>query len=63
MLNHWDGKFKIDEENGTILSTMVGAGVKNTDNTFSGVLMGNVADVDNTDNKSGLGVYGFHHGA
>jgi hypothetical protein len=42
VLNHWDGKFKIDEKNGTILSTMVGAGYKNEDNTFSGVLMGDV---------------------
>jgi hypothetical protein len=32
MLNAWDGKFKINEENGTILSTMVGAGRKNTKN-------------------------------
>ena len=30
----------IDEENGTILSTMIGAGRKNPDNTFSGVLLG-----------------------
>jgi hypothetical protein len=42
MINHWDGKLSIDEDNGTILSTMVGAGFKNTDNTFSGVLMGDI---------------------
>jgi hypothetical protein len=28
MLNAWDGSLKIDEENGTIMSTMVGAGRK-----------------------------------
>lgn len=62
MINAWDGNFKIDEENGTILSTMVGAGYKNTDNTYSGVLMGKVDGVAD-DNKSDVGVYGFHHGA
>lgn len=73
MLNSWDGDLTIDEKNGTILSTMVGAGKKEIDNSFSGVLMGNVelADIE-TDQEtynrlysrhSGLGLYGFHHGA
>lgn len=63
MMNNWDGSLQIDEENGTILSQMVGAGVKNEDNTFSGVLMGNVALADEKiGNKTGLGLYGFHHG-
>lgn len=64
-LNEWDGKFQINEENGTILSTMVGAGIKNDDNSFSGVLMGDIeagANMD-TDNASGIGLYGFHEGA
>ena len=43
LLNTWDGSCQIDEENGTILSTMLGAGRKNTDNSFDGVLMGNIA--------------------
>lgn len=65
MLNAWDGKFKIDEENGTILSTMVSAGRKNRDNQFEGVLMGNIEAGAgfNPDNKSGLGIYGFNAGA
>jgi hypothetical protein len=63
MLNAWDGKFKIDEENGTVMSTMISAGKKNTDNTFSGVLMGDVEAAANLDNKTGLGIYGFNHGA
>jgi len=63
MLNDWDGSLTIDEDNGTILSAMVGAGIKNEDNTFSGVLMGNVALADeNIGNKTGLGLYGYHHG-
>jgi hypothetical protein len=65
MLNAWDGKFTIDEENGTILSTMVSAGRKNKDNQFEGVLMGDIeaGAKFNPDNKSGLGIYGFHAGA
>lgn len=64
MLNDWNGSLQINEENGTIMATMVGAGVKNSDNTFSGVLMGDIvagADFDSR-NASGLGLYGFHHG-
>lgn len=64
MLNGWDGKFKIDEENGTIMSTMVAAGIKNKDNTYSGVIMGDVSGDAATmkDNKTGLGVYGYNRG-
>jgi hypothetical protein len=42
---------------------MISAGKKNTDNTFSGVLMGDVEAVANLDNKTGLGIYGFNDGA
>ena len=64
-LDSWNGSLTIDEKNGTILSTAVGAGKKETDNTFSGVLMGDIGKGMNfdTDNMSGLGLYGFHHGA
>ena len=44
MLNAWDGELSIDEKNGTIMSAMVGSGKKNSDNTFSGVLMGEVGE-------------------
>ena len=70
MLNAWDGSLNIDDDNGTILSTMVGAGRKEPDNSFSGVVMGDVsiANVETGTNAlggnhSGLGLYGFHHGA
>ena len=65
MLNAWDGEFKIDEKNGTIMSTMVGAGRKTKNNTFEGVLMGDIEAGAgfNPDNKSGLGLYGFNDGA
>ena len=67
MLNSWDGSFQINEENGTIMSSMIGAGRKNANNTFSGVLMGdvglNIEATLNPGNHSGLGLYGFHDGA
>ena len=63
VLNEWTGDLTIDKKNGTILSTVVGAGKKNSDNTFSGVLMGDVGSVKDNSNHSGLGLYGFHEGA
>lgn len=62
MLNAWDGSLTIDEKNGTILSTMVGAGKKEDDNSFTGVLMGDIAAGAGMDAEKHLGVYGFHHG-
>ena len=64
-LNDWNGSFTIDEKNGTILSTMIGAGKKNADNSFSGVLMGDIGTGANfdVDNYNGLGLYGFNEGA
>lgn len=73
MLNDWDGSFKIDDENGTIMGTMFGAGKKTSNNTFEGILMGDVAttagvgfdnnDTFGTDIQKGMGIYGFHDGA
>ncbi len=64
-LNEWNGKFEIDEENGTIMSTMLGAGIKTENNTFEGVLMGDIAGGGNfsPDNETGIGIYGFNDGA
>jgi hypothetical protein len=64
-LNNWNGQFEINEENGTLMSTMVGAGVKTENNTFEGLLMGDIeAGANfNTDNANGIGLYGFNDGA
>ena len=62
MLNSWDGSLKIDEESGSIMSTMVGAGSKDSKNTFSGVLMGDVRQASE-ESGSGFGLYGYHEGA
>ena len=64
-LNKWDGKtVKIDYENGTIVSPAIAAGKKNSDNTFSGVMIGDWSNTDTaTDISKQTGVYGFNHGA
>lgn len=61
MLNAWDGSLTIDENEGTILSTMIGAGRKTTNNTFEGILMGDITGGAGI--KTGIGLYGFNDGA
>lgn len=63
-LNNWDGTFTIDEANGTLMATMLGAGKKTAQNTFEGVLIGDIAAGDgfDPDNASGIGIYGFNDG-
>ena len=60
LLNAWNEKLTIDEENGIILSSMIGAGFKDTENRFNGILMG---DVGGTARVGDIGLYGFHEGA
>lgn len=64
MLNQWDGSLTLDEDNSTILSTMLGAGRKNSDNTFSGVLIGDIqtGTGNSVDTNTLTGVYGLHEG-
>lgn len=58
--NGWDGSMKIDATNNTILSSVIGAGKKNSDNTFSGVVLGEVSKV--TDTTKETGILGFQKG-
>lgn len=51
----------MDPEGGTILGTMFGAGRKDRENRFSGVLMGDVS-LGAKDTSAGLGVYGYQEG-
>lgn len=60
LLNSWDGNLTMDEENGTILSAMMGAGKKDSQNRFHGVLMGDVSKADNR--QSDIGLFGYHEG-
>lgn len=63
MLNEWDGTLTIDEEKATILSTMLGAGKKNSDNSYSGVLIGDISQGSGLDAAPAqTGVYGLHEG-
>lgn len=71
-LNEWNGGYYVEEKAGLIMSSMVGAGRKNIiNNTFDGILMGEVKkqtgmtimkDNLGEGTHSGLGLYGFHDG-
>lgn len=63
MLNEWDGTLQINDDDGTIMSTMLGAGKKNSDNTYSGVLIGDIKGGSGLDSAAAqTGVYGIHEG-
>ena len=69
-LNRWDGKaIKINETEGYILTPAIASGKKNSDNTFSGVMIGDWADKDAEIGGTAeeitkqTGIYGFEHGA
>jgi hypothetical protein len=62
LLNSWDGKLFLDEENNAVMSQMVSAGTKSTtDGTFTGVVMGNWAGVSDT-SLDIPGLYGLKDG-
>lgn len=67
MLNEWDGRLKIDEENNTILAARIAAGKKEKDdNTFTGVMMGDWNDGSKNEKNELVkytGLAGYHHGA
>ena len=61
MTNKWaGGVVTIDEEAATIMATAMGAGHKNVDNSFTGVLMGDIQLNAQTGIDSGL--FGFNNG-
>ena len=60
-MNDWDGSsIQINNEGGYILSPQVGAGRKETDNTFTGITIGEVFQDQN--NKE-IGMFGYYHGS
>ncbi len=59
VLNEWDGE-KTNVGEGSIMSPCIGAGSKNSENQFSGVLMGKIKD---TSDQINHGLYGFSDGA
>lgn len=60
-INQWDGNsVQIDQDEGYILAPQMGAGKKENDNSFTGVLMGEVKNP--MKNKSDIGLLGYHSG-
>ena len=60
-LNDWDGNsIKINDTEGYILTPQVGAGRKESDNSFTGILMGAVKD--NSATKEETGLFGYASG-
>lgn len=62
VINKWDGGLQLDENNGTILAPMIGAGRKDADNKFEGILMGDVATKSGDDSINAIGLYGYNAG-
>ena len=61
LLNSWDGaSVQIDNEGGSILAPQIGAGIKDNNNLFTGVLMGGYINDDSQSVVHGL--YGFDKG-
>ena len=62
-INGWDGNsIDIDDDGGVVLAPQVGAGRKEPDNTFTGVLMGQVKQNDSGLSKTYNGLLGFSKG-
>lgn len=69
-INKWDGKsIEINDKEGYILAPAIAAGKKHSDNSFSGVMIGDWSgpgvDIGGTADEitKQTGVYGFNHGA
>ena len=60
LLNEWNGKVILDEDNNAVLASMLVAGEKNKLNQFTGVVIGDVQKA--YDDIDGYGVYGFKNG-
>ena len=63
LLNNWNGNQIIDAEGNKILTALIGAGIKENNNTFSGVFMGNICDVGSSENGKRTGLLGFNQGS
>ena len=61
-INEWDGNsVQINDEGGFILSPQMGAGHKESDKSFTGVLMGETRVPNKNDPQ--IGLLGYNHGA
>ena len=64
MLNSWDGELKIDDSSNSIFAARMVAGLKENDNTFSGIVLGNWGNTNSDESltSNATGFYGFDHG-
>jgi len=64
MINKWDGNLLIDQDNNSILAAKIAAGKKESDNSFTGVMLGNFGGADSeTQFDLSTGLFGFHKGS
>lgn len=63
-LNAWDGNtVTIDEEEGYVMAPQIGAGEKDSNNRFTGVLMGKTeTSTGHGENEKETGLFGYSHG-
>lgn len=63
MVNKWDGALKVDEANNAILAAKFVAGRKESNNTFTGVMMGDWG-TENAEQSiiNNTGIFGFNQG-
>lgn len=64
-INNWNGELTVDDKGNKILAAMMGAGHKNGNNTFTGVLMGDIVQKSNYTNKDEqqTGLFGYDDGS
>lgn len=64
-LNKWDGKsIELNENEGYIVAPAIAAGKKDSDNKFSGIMLGDWSNTNAADDiTKQTGIYGFHKGA
>lgn len=60
ILNTWNGETIINEEDGIIATTTINAGVKDANNKYSGIILGETRDVPN---NSRYGLFGYSSGS
>ena len=63
-LNAWDGNsVTIDDENGYVMAPQIGAGEKDNNNRFTGILMGKTETyTGGGDNEEEIGLFGYSQG-
>lgn len=61
VLNTWNGETIIDEKDGVIATTTINAGIKDSNNKYSGIILGETKDVSNS--SSNYGLFGYSSGS